>query len=341
VTLQALAAVLGGTQSLHTNGADEALGLPTADAARVALRTQQIIAYESGVTDVADPLGGSYYVEALTADLVARATATIAEIDRMGGAVAAVESGWMQEQIGESAYRAQQAIERGDAVIVGVNKFADPRAARSAMPIQRVGAAIEREQVERLRAFRAARDAAAVQTRLGDVRQRHAGARRRRRCRCDARRNLRRAAARLRHARRARAHRMIDAPIDHVAIVVEDLQATIDLYTGTLGFSEVYRETVADQGVEAVGLRSGEAIIELLRPLDPASPIAVFRGSARSKLHHTAYRVDDISAELTRLRAAGVRLIDEVPRRGAHGNTIAFLHPKSTGGVLIELCQRA
>jgi methylmalonyl-CoA epimerase len=134
---------------------------------------------------------------------------------------------------------------------------------------------------------------------------------------------------------------MIDAPIDHVAIVVEDLQATIDLYTGTLGFSEVYRETVADQGVEAVGLRSGEAIIELLRPLDPASPIAVFRGSARSKLHHTAYRVDDISAELTRLRAAGVRLIDEVPRRGAHGNTIAFLHPKSTGGVLIELCQRA
>ncbi len=170
VTLQALAAVLGGTQSLHTNGADEALGLPTADAARVALRTQQIIAYESGVADVADPLGGSYYVEALTADLVSRAKATIAEIDQMGGAVAAVENGWMQDQIGESAYRAQQAIERGDAVIVGVNKFADAAAARSAMPIQRVGAAIEREQVERLRDFRAARDAAVVQTRLCGVR---------------------------------------------------------------------------------------------------------------------------------------------------------------------------
>ena len=134
---------------------------------------------------------------------------------------------------------------------------------------------------------------------------------------------------------------MIDAPIDHVAIVVTDLDATIELYTQKLGFSEVYRETIADQGVEAVGLRSGEAIIELLRPLDPGSPIAAFRGGAETKLHHTAYRVDDIAAELARLRAAGVRLIDEKPRRGAHGNTIAFLHPKSTGGVLIELCQRA
>lgn len=171
VTLQALAAVLGGTQSLHTNGADEALGLPTADAARVALRTQQIIAYESGVADVTDPLGGSYYVEALTAELRARAKDTIAEIDAMGGAVAAVESGWMQDQIGEASYRAQQAVERGDAVVVGVNKFAEPDAARSAMPIQRIAAGIEREQVERLRAFRAARDATAVQARLADIRQ--------------------------------------------------------------------------------------------------------------------------------------------------------------------------
>jgi methylmalonyl-CoA epimerase len=134
---------------------------------------------------------------------------------------------------------------------------------------------------------------------------------------------------------------MIDAPIDHIALVVADLEATIALYTQTLGFSFVYRETVADQGIEAVGLRSGDSIIELLRPLDEASPIAAFRGSAPTKLHHTAYRVDDIAAELARLRTAGVRLIDEVPRKGAHGNTIAFLHPKSTGGVLIELCQRS
>lgn len=132
---------------------------------------------------------------------------------------------------------------------------------------------------------------------------------------------------------------MIDAPIDHVAIVVADLEATVALYTQTLGFTEVYREIVADQGIEAVGLRTGDAIIELLRPLDENSPIAKFRGDAPTKLHHTAYRVRDIVAELSRLEAAGVRLIDRVPRKGAHGNTIAFLHPKSTGGVLIELCQ--
>ena len=132
---------------------------------------------------------------------------------------------------------------------------------------------------------------------------------------------------------------MIDAPIDHVAIVVRDLEATIAFYTQTLGFTQIYREIVADQGIEAVGLRTGDAIIELLRPLDESSPIAKFRGDAETKLHHTAYRVGDIIAELARLKALGVRLIDEEPRRGAHGNTIAFLHPKSTAGVLIELCQ--
>ena len=127
--------------------------------------------------------------------------------------------------------------------------------------------------------------------------------------------------------------------IDHVAIVVKDLEATIDLYTNTLGFTQIYRETIADQGVEAVGLEAGDSVIELLRPLDESSPIAAYRGDAATRLHHTAYRVDDIEAKLADLKAKGVRLIDEKPRRGAHGNTIAFLHPKSTGGVLVELCQ--
>jgi len=134
---------------------------------------------------------------------------------------------------------------------------------------------------------------------------------------------------------------VIDAPIDHVAIVVKDLDAVVALYTQTLGFTEVYREIVADQEIEAVGLRTGDAVIELLRPLSEDSPIARYRGDAETKLHHTAYRVADIHAELARLKAAGVRLIDEEPRKGAHGNTIAFLHPKSTAGVLIELCQPA
>jgi methylmalonyl-CoA epimerase len=127
--------------------------------------------------------------------------------------------------------------------------------------------------------------------------------------------------------------------LDHVAIVVRDLEATLELYIETLGFACVYREIVADQGVEAVGLRAGDSIVELLRPLDETSALARFRGEAQTKLHHTAYRVADIVLELERLRAKNVRLIDETPRRGAHGNTIAFLHPKSTGGVLVELCQ--
>ncbi|MBV8152837.1 MAG: methylmalonyl-CoA epimerase [Candidatus Eremiobacteraeota bacterium] len=131
----------------------------------------------------------------------------------------------------------------------------------------------------------------------------------------------------------------VNLPIDHVAIVVKDLEASVRLYTQTLGFREVYREVIYDQGVEAVGLAAGDSIIELLLPLDENSPIAKYRGDAPSRLHHTAYRVPDICAKLAELAAKGVRLIDERPRKGAHGNLIAFLHPKSTGGVLIELCQ--
>jgi methylmalonyl-CoA epimerase len=127
--------------------------------------------------------------------------------------------------------------------------------------------------------------------------------------------------------------------IDHVAIVVKDLEATLRLYTQTLGFREVYREVIHDQGVEAVGLQAGGSIIELLRPLDETSPIARYRGESATRLHHTAYRVEDIEGKLAELAAKGVRLIDERPRKGAHGNLIAFLHPKSTGGTLIELCQ--
>ncbi len=127
--------------------------------------------------------------------------------------------------------------------------------------------------------------------------------------------------------------------IDHVAIIVEDLDTAVRLYGETLGFTEIYREIIADQGVEAVGFAAGDAVIELLRPLQADSPIARYRGNAESRLHHTAFRVDDIQRKLDELRAAGVRLIDERPRQGAHGNSIAFLHPKSTGGVLIELCQ--
>jgi methylmalonyl-CoA/ethylmalonyl-CoA epimerase len=129
-------------------------------------------------------------------------------------------------------------------------------------------------------------------------------------------------------------------PIDHVAIVVADLAGAVALYTQTLGFEQIYRETVADQGVEAVGLRAGESVIELIHPLDPNSSIARYRGDAPMKLHHTAYRVENLETALASLKAKGIRLIDQRPRNGAHGNRVAFLHPKSTGGVLIELCEK-
>lgn len=127
--------------------------------------------------------------------------------------------------------------------------------------------------------------------------------------------------------------------IDHVAIVVKDLEATLRLYTETLGFREIYREVIYDQGVEAVGLEAGGSSVELLLPLDEGSAIARYRGDAATKLHHTAYRVADIEAKLAELKGKGVRLIDERARKGANGSLIAFLHPKATDGVLIELCQ--
>jgi methylmalonyl-CoA mutase, N-terminal domain len=171
VTLQALAAVLGGTQSLHTNGKDEALALPTAESAKLALRTQQIIGYESGVADVVDPMAGSYYLESLTNALIERAQGLIAEVDALGGSIAAIESGWMQGRIADSAYAAQQEIERGKSVVVGVNKFVETSENGTTIPLQRIDASIEREQVARLSAFRAARDATRVKARLEDVRR--------------------------------------------------------------------------------------------------------------------------------------------------------------------------
>ncbi len=165
-TLQALAAVLGGTQSLHTNSRDEALALPTVESARLALRTQQIIAHEAGVTETPDPLAGSWFVESLTDELEAAATAYLAEIDAMGGTLAAIEGGFQQRQIQESAYRVQREIERGDKVVVGVNKFRDEgEAARP--PLLRIDPEGERLQVESLRRVRAGRDAAAWEAAMG------------------------------------------------------------------------------------------------------------------------------------------------------------------------------
>src|SRR5450432_1410343 len=160
-TVEALAAILGGAQSIHTNGYDEALALPTEESARVALRTQQILAHESGVADVVDPLGGSYALEALTDELEARAMALIAEIDAKGGMVAAIEAGWPQREIERRAVEHQRAVESGARVIVGVNRFAENN--DGAPALHRLDAAVEAAQVERLGRLRATRDGAAAQ----------------------------------------------------------------------------------------------------------------------------------------------------------------------------------
>ena len=165
--LEALAAVLGGTQSLHTNAFDEALALPSERSAKIALRTQQIVGYETGVPAVADPLGGSYFLEALTDELERLATAYIAKIDGMGGAVAAIEAGFYQDEIHEAAFRIQRGIEDGSRVIVGVNRFEDPE--DKPMDLQRIDESQTAEQIERTKSLRASRDAPAVRTALAAV----------------------------------------------------------------------------------------------------------------------------------------------------------------------------
>lgn len=160
VALQALAAVLGGTQSLHTNGRDEALSLPTQEAVQIALRTQQIIAYESGVADTIDPLAGSYYVEQLTDELEGRARGYLAVIEGMGGALTAVETGYMQNEIQEAAYRYQRGLEDGEEVVVGVNRFVQDEAVK--IDLMKLDPAIEEAQRARLAALRQRRDNAKV-----------------------------------------------------------------------------------------------------------------------------------------------------------------------------------
>ena len=170
VTIQTLAAVLGGTQSLHTNGFDEALSLPTEEAARIALRTQQIVAYESGAADTADPLAGSFYVEALTTALENEALKIINKIDAMGGAVVAIEEGFIQNEIAKSAYDYQRKIETGEKIIVGVNKF--QVTGENAIPILKVDDHIRQVQVEKLKQLRNNRDPAKVDQCLQDLNDR-------------------------------------------------------------------------------------------------------------------------------------------------------------------------
>ena len=168
VTVQALSAALGGTQSLHTNGFDEALGLPTTRAAKIALRTQQIVGYESGIADTVDPLAGSYFVESLTDEVERGALAYLDRIDRLGGAVAAIEARFMQDEIDTAAYAYAKAVDDGEKVVVGVNKFIDED--REAADVFPIDVEVQRSQIARVGRVRAERDQAGVDAALDDVR---------------------------------------------------------------------------------------------------------------------------------------------------------------------------
>src|SRR5581483_2160639 len=170
VALQALAAVLGGTQSLHCNGRDEALALPTEESARIALRTQQIIASETGVANTVDPVAGSYAIETATNAIEQGARELIERIDRAGGTLTAIETGFIQREIQESAYQAQRAVDSGDAVVVGVNRFNDRAERGTGMAeLLRIDPDVERRQIARVQALRAERDAAAWRSALDGV----------------------------------------------------------------------------------------------------------------------------------------------------------------------------
>jgi methylmalonyl-CoA mutase N-terminal domain/subunit len=169
VTLQALAAVLGGTQSLHTNSKDEALALPTEESVRIALRTQQIIAHESGVADTADPFAGSYYLEALTDQIEAEAIKYIEKIDDLGGAVKAIEHGYIQQEIADSAYKYQMGVESGDNIVVGVNKFEAEE--ESPKNLLRIDDAVETRQIDRLNKVKEERDNEAVKKALAELKE--------------------------------------------------------------------------------------------------------------------------------------------------------------------------
>jgi methylmalonyl-CoA mutase N-terminal domain/subunit len=169
VAFQALSAVLGGTQSLHTNSMDEALALPSEEAVQIALRTQQLIAYETGVADTVDPLAGSYYVEALTKEIYERAEAYINKIDEIGGAVAAIEKGYIQREIQDSAYRYQREIEQEERIVVGQNRFQVEEAKPTGL--LRVDPAVRTSQIERLKKLRSKRDDERVKKTLSDLKK--------------------------------------------------------------------------------------------------------------------------------------------------------------------------
>ena len=343
-TVQGLAAVLGGAQSLHTNALDEALGLPSPSTARLALRTQQVLAYESGVTGPVDPLGGSYYVESLTDALDERVTAELAEIDRRGGTLAALADGYQQGEIAQAAYDFQRAVEAGESIVVGVNAFAEGGDEQRPAP-QQIDPEAEARQVARTQAVRAGRDQAAADAAVAALTGAAAGTENvlPRILACvEARVTLgeisRRAARRL-----GRAPAMTIGAIHHVAVVVRSIDDALPRYERLFGWRpERAPFDFPQQGVRLCFLPTGDGAatrIELVEPVDPEGGVARFLAERGEGVHHVCLVSDDLPADLAALAAAEAELVDREPRTGAHGR-VAFIHPRTLNGVLWELVEQ-
>ena len=315
VAVQALSAVCGGAQSIHTNGFDEALALPTERSARIALRTQQLLAHEAGGTDTADPLGGSYFIEALTEELETGAWELIERIDELGGAVAAVEQGFVQDEIEQAAFRWQQEVEGGERVIVGVNRFMEGE--EEPIELHRLDPEAERRQLERTARVRVGAQRAGG--RDGPRGSARGGARRHQPPRSDARgaarplhgrRDLQRAARRVRDVRRAA---VSSRGLAEIVLIVEDVRHSADFYERVVGLEP---ETPADdewawfwagpQGLaQRVALHKGSLLFE------GQSPHA--EGERFGQVHF-AFDVarDELDRAVTRVRDAGVEVYGPV-----------------------------
>ncbi len=342
-TVQALAAVLGGAQSLHTNSRDEALALPTAEAARLALRTQQILAHESGVTETPDPLAGSYYVETLTNELeAARPRPTSTRSTRWAGR-------WPRSRAASSSARSRSRptgssgrSRAGDQVVVGVNAFRDEE--RRTPPTLRIDPEGERRQVEarrpgarRARPGRLGRGPAPGGRGRPGPAEPHAGAHRGGQGLRDGRRDLERPPRRVGRAPGAGdrvtvpvggdemtpaavpAHIRGVGRVHHVAVVVRAMDAALDFYRDTLGLAPGPVVPIPADRVRIAFLPVGEVKIELVEPTDDTTGVARFLASRGEGFHHVCFEVPDISATLTRLAIDGVELIDTRAAAGRRG----------------------
>ena len=344
--LQALAAVLGGTQSLHTNSYDEALGLPSEEAALLALRTQQVLAHESGVPDVADPLAGSYFVESLTAEIDRRSRELIAQIDSMGGMLAAIEHGWVQDQIHRSAYEWQRQVESGERVVVGVNRFVED-ASPPPPPTFRPDPKVERERARALAEWRRGRNAQAMTKARGRLERAARGednlmppileaivARATLGEICDT---LRQVFGSYRPSGARRASLLVRGP-SHIALAVRGADPVAERLLAAFGGRRGER-SCSIRASCAWCRASGAGHDELLEHARPSTARRRFSIIARDRNPSPEQRGSGSVSALAQARSAGVTPIDETPRAGAHGSEVAFLHPKSLFGTLIELCR--